>query len=88
MEILWAIIIGFFVGLLAKFIMPGRDPGGFIVTILLGIAGAIVATLLGRALGWYGAGQSAGFIGSLVGAILLLAVYRMFRGRGASARGI
>lgn len=88
MEILWAIVIGFFVGLLAKFIMPGRDPGGFVVTILLGIAGAIVATLLGRALGWYAAGQSAGFIGSLVGAILLLVVYRMFRGRGTSPRGI
>jgi uncharacterized membrane protein YeaQ/YmgE (transglycosylase-associated protein family) len=88
MEILWAIIIGFFVGLLAKFLMPGRDPGGFIVTILLGIAGSVVATLLGRALGWYGPGQSAGFIASVIGAILLLLIYRMFRGRGTAPRGI
>lgn len=72
-----AIIIGGLAGLVAKFLMPGRDPGGFIITILLGIAGAMVATYLGQALGWYGPGQSAGFIGAVVGAIILLVVYRM-----------
>ena len=79
MNILWAIITGFVVGILAKFLMPGRDPGGFIVTVLLGIAGAVVATLLGRSLGWYADGQSAGFVASLIGAILLLVVYRLIR---------
>jgi len=88
MEILWAVIIGFFVGILAKFLMPGRDPGGFVVTVLLGIAGAVVATLIGRSLGWYGADQSAGFIASVLGAVILLFLYRMFRGRGPAPRGV
>lgn len=73
---LGAIIIGGLAGAIAKFIMPGRDPGGLIVTILLGIAGSLVATFLGQALGWYRADQAAGFIGSIVGAIIILAVYR------------
>ena len=81
MCIIWAIIIGFIVGLIAKFLMPGRDPGGFIVTTLLGIVGALVATFLGQALGLYAAGQSAGFIGSVIGAIVVLAIYHMVRGR-------
>jgi uncharacterized membrane protein YeaQ/YmgE (transglycosylase-associated protein family) len=81
MTIIWAIIIGFIVGLVAKFLMPGRDPGGFIVTTLLGIVGALVATFLGQALGIYGAGQSAGFIGAVIGAIVVLLVYHMIRGR-------
>ncbi|MGZ5584342.1 MAG: GlsB/YeaQ/YmgE family stress response membrane protein [Usitatibacter sp.] len=81
MSIIWAIIIGFIVGLVAKFLMPGRDPGGFIITTLLGIVGALVATFLGQALGIYGAGQSAGFIGAVVGAIIVLAIYHMVRGR-------
>ena len=81
---LMAIIIGLIVGALAKFIMPGDDPGGIIVTILLGIAGAIVATWLGRMLGWYGPEDSAGFIASLIDAILLLAIYRMFKRRTAT----
>jgi uncharacterized membrane protein YeaQ/YmgE (transglycosylase-associated protein family) len=72
-----AIIIGLIVGALAKLIMPGRDPGGIIITILLGIAGSLVATFLGRAAGWYQPGQAAGFIASLLGAILLLWIYRM-----------
>ncbi len=72
-----AIIIGGLAGLVAKFLMPGRDPGGFIITILLGIAGAVVATFLGQAVGWYRAGESAGFIGAVVGAIILLVIYRM-----------
>ena len=81
MNILWAIVVGLVVGALAKLIMPGRDPGGILVTILLGIAGAVLASYLGRAMGWYAAGQSAGFIASVVGAIILLAIYRLIRGR-------
>jgi len=81
MHILWAIIIGFLVGLLAKAIMPGRDPGGFIVTVLLGIAGSLLASYLGQALGWYPAGATAGFLASVVGSIILLAIYRMIVGR-------
>jgi uncharacterized membrane protein YeaQ/YmgE (transglycosylase-associated protein family) len=71
-----AIIIGGLAGLVAKFLMPGRDPGGFIITILLGIAGALVATFLGQSVGWYRAGESAGFIGAVIGAIILLVIYR------------
>ena len=81
MSIIWAIIIGFIVGLVAKFLMPGRDPGGFIVTTLLGIVGALVATFLGQAMGIYAAGQSAGFIGAVIGAIVVLFIYHMVRGR-------
>ncbi len=81
MSIIWAIIIGFIVGLVAKFLMPGRDPGGFIVTTLLGIVGALVATFLGQAMGFYAAGQSAGFIGAVIGAIVVLFIYHMVRGR-------
>ena len=76
-----AIIIGLIVGALAKFIMPGKDPGGIIITILLGIAGSLVGTFVGRALGLYRNGQSAGFIMSLIGALLLLFIYRMIVGR-------
>ena len=83
MHILWALIIGLVVGAIAKLIMPGKDPGGIIVTSLIGIAGSLVATFLGQALGWYAQGQAAGFLGSLVGAVLLLAVYHMFRRRTA-----
>ena len=74
---LWAIIIGGLAGLLARFLMPGRDPGGFIITVLLGIAGAVVATWIGQAIGWYRYGEGAGFIGAVVGAIIILMVYRM-----------
>jgi uncharacterized membrane protein YeaQ/YmgE (transglycosylase-associated protein family) len=83
MHILWTLIIGLVVGAIAKLVMPGRDPGGFIVTILLGIAGAFVAGFLGRSMGWYAEGEPAGFIASVVGAILLLLIYRMIRGRPA-----
>jgi uncharacterized membrane protein YeaQ/YmgE (transglycosylase-associated protein family) len=71
------IIFGLIVGAIAKLVMPGRDPGGWIVTILLGIAGAVIAGWLGRAAGWYGEGQGAGWITSIVGAIILLAIYRL-----------
>ncbi len=81
MHIIATIIIGFLVGLVAKILMPGRDPRGFIITTLLGIVGAVVATYLGRALGWYGPGESAGFIGAVIGAIILLAIYHLAVGR-------
>jgi uncharacterized membrane protein YeaQ/YmgE (transglycosylase-associated protein family) len=71
------IVFGLIVGVLAKLLMPGNDPGGFIVTILLGIAGAIVGGMLGRAMGFYGPEQPAGYLMSIVGAIILLALYRM-----------
>src|SRR4026209_746789 len=77
------ILFGLLVGALAKLLMPGRDPGGFIVTMLLGIAGALLGGFLGRALGWYGEGDSAGFLMSLRGAIVWLAIHRMAVGRRA-----
>ena len=83
MGIIWTIVIGFVVGLLAKMLMPGKDPGGFIVTVLIGIVGSLLATYGGQALGLYQAGEAAGFIGSLVGAVILLAIYRAVRGRKA-----
>jgi uncharacterized membrane protein YeaQ/YmgE (transglycosylase-associated protein family) len=83
MHWLWVVLIGLVIGALAKLLMPGKDPGGFIVTILLGIAGSLVATWLGRAIGWYQEGQSAGFIMSVLGAVLLLAVYHLVRRRPA-----
>ena len=83
MQWLWVALIGLVVGALAKLIMPGKDPGGFIVTILIGIGGSLVATWLGRAVGWYQEGQSAGFIMSVAGAVLLLAVYHFVKRRMA-----
>jgi len=81
LHIIGTILIGLVVGVIAKLLMPGRDPGGFIITILLGIAGAFVATYLGQAIGWYRADQAAGFIGAVVGAVILLAIYRLVAGR-------
>ena len=81
--ILGWIIVGLIAGILAKWIMPGKDPGGIWITMGLGVAGAFVANFLGGALGWYGENHSAGIMGSTVGAILLLAIYRMFKGRTA-----
>jgi uncharacterized membrane protein YeaQ/YmgE (transglycosylase-associated protein family) len=72
-----AIIIGGLAGAIARFLMPGRDPGGIIITILLGIAGSVVATWLGQEIGWYRYGEGAGFIGSVVGAVIILVIYRM-----------
>jgi len=81
-SIIATLVIGLLVGAVAKFLMPGKDPGGCIVTILLGIAGAFVAGYLGQAVGWYQPGQPAGFIASIVGAMLLLLLYRLiFRRR-------
>ena len=76
MSYLWMIIIGLIVGAIAKFLMPGNDPGGFIVTVLIGIVGALIAGFLGRTLGWYAEGEPVGFIASVIGAILLLVGYR------------
>ena len=81
MGIIWTILIGFVVGLLAKMLTPGRDPAGFFITIAIGIAGSLLATYGGQALGLYSAGEPAGFLGSLVGAIILLLVYRVIRKR-------
>ncbi len=82
MSILWTIIIGFLAGIIAKFIMPGdNEPTGFILTAILGIVGAFVATYLGQALGWYGPGEGAGLIGAVVGAIIVLLIYGMVTGR-------
>ena len=77
MQIITTILIGLLVGALAKLIMPGKDPGGIIITIVLGIAGALVARLIGRAVGWYEAGDAPGIILSVVGAVILLAGYRL-----------
>ena len=79
-----AIIIGLIVGAIAKLIMPGRDPGGCIVTILIGIAGSFVGTLIGRTLGFYRSGQGAGILMSILGAVLLLWIYRMIVARRAA----
>jgi len=81
MAILGWILFGLVVGALAKLVMPGRDPGGIIITMLLGIAGAVIGGFVGRSLGWYGEGGAAGFLMSFVGAVALLAIYRMFAGR-------
>jgi uncharacterized membrane protein YeaQ/YmgE (transglycosylase-associated protein family) len=81
MHILWILLIGLIVGALAKLIMPGKDPGGAIVTILLGIAGSFIANYIGRAAGWYAPDESAGFVASIIGAVIVLAVYRMIVGR-------
>jgi uncharacterized membrane protein YeaQ/YmgE (transglycosylase-associated protein family) len=82
MGILWTIIIGFVAGVIAKFIMPGEnEPSGFILTSILGIVGAFVATFLGQALGWYRPGEGAGLIGAVLGAIIVLVIYGMVAGR-------
>jgi uncharacterized membrane protein YeaQ/YmgE (transglycosylase-associated protein family) len=79
MGIIWTLIIGLLAGIVAKFLMPGKDPGGFFITMALGVAGAFVASYLGQAVGWYQAGEGAGFIGAVVGAIILLLIYRLVR---------
>lgn len=83
MTIIWIILVGFVVGLLAKMLTPGRDPSGFIITAAIGIAGSLLATFGGQALGLYRVGEPAGFIGSLIGAIILLAIYHVVRRKSA-----
>ena len=84
MHFIWTLIIGLIVGAVAKLLTPGRDPGGFLITICIGIAGSLIATFLGRVLGLYAPGASAGFIASLLGAILLLVIYHAVRQRGTA----
>jgi len=79
MSWLWIILIGFVVGLIAKFLTPGRDVGGFIITTLVGIGGAVLATWVGQTMGWYAQGEAAGFIGAVIGAIVLLLLLRVIR---------
>ena len=86
MAILGWILFGLIVGALAKLVMPGRDPGGIIVTMLLGIAGALLGGFVGQALGLYGEGEAAGFVMSFLGAVVLLALYRVMVGRRTTAR--
>ena len=81
MSIVWTILIGFVAGLVARAIKPGDDSAGFIVTTLIGIAGSLIATYLGQAMGWYTAGQGAGFIASVVGAIVLLLIWGLVKGK-------
>ena len=81
MHILWMLIVGLVVGALAKLVMPGRDPGGIFITMLLGVAGAMLAGFLGRSLGWYHYNEGAGIIASILGAVILLGLYRMVVGR-------
>ncbi|HSB06376.1 MAG TPA: GlsB/YeaQ/YmgE family stress response membrane protein [Thermodesulfobacteriota bacterium] len=83
MHLIWTILIGLVAGAIAKLIMPGKDPGGLIITILLGIAGSLIATYLGHLIGWYQAGQSAGFIGAIIGSILILLIYRLIKRKQA-----
>jgi uncharacterized membrane protein YeaQ/YmgE (transglycosylase-associated protein family) len=86
LDLIGTIIIGAIVGLIAKFLVPGRDPGGIILTPLIGIGGALVATYLGQFLGIYEEGEKARFIGSVLGAVIILVVYRVVRGRAATPR--
>jgi uncharacterized membrane protein YeaQ/YmgE (transglycosylase-associated protein family) len=81
MSIIWTIAIGFVAGVVAKFLTPGKDGGGFILTTVLGIAGAVVANVLGRFVGWYGEGEGGGFLASVVGAVIILLVFRLIRER-------
>jgi len=87
LHLIGTIIIGFLAGVVAKLLTPGRDPGGFIITTILGIVGAFVATYLGQAVGWYRADEGAGFIGAVVGAIILLVIYHFIRNRSAARDG-
>ena len=80
MGVLWTIILGFVIGVVAKLLHPGKDNMGFIMTILLGVAGSLLAGLIGEALGWYKAGEGAGFIASVVVAIILLVIYGKIKG--------
>jgi uncharacterized membrane protein YeaQ/YmgE (transglycosylase-associated protein family) len=84
LSLLWTAIIGLVIGAVAKLLMPGKDPGGFIITMLLGLAGSFVAGYLGQLIGWYKEGQPAGFIMSVLGAILLLYLYRLFTRKKAA----
>ncbi|MEO8549704.1 MAG: GlsB/YeaQ/YmgE family stress response membrane protein [Kofleriaceae bacterium] len=81
MEIIWALLIGLVIGAIAKFIMPGKDPGGILITMVIGVVGSIIAHMIGRAAGWYAPNESAGLIASVLGAVILLAGYRVIAHR-------
>lgn len=85
MHIIMTLIVGLVVGALAKLVMPGKDPGGVIITMLLGVAGAFIAGFLGHSLGWYTVGEGPGIIASIVGAVILLGIYRVAQGRKVAA---
>lgn len=78
---LWTLFVGLIVGVIAKFLMPGKDPGGFIITMLLGVAGSMLAHFIGEQMGFYEPGEASGIVASVIGAIILLAIYRAFTGR-------
>ncbi len=84
MGLLYTAVIGLIIGVVAKFLMPGKDPGGILITIVLGIGGAFVGTYLGRMIGLYGDGSQAGFIASVIGAMILLWAYRLIRGKSGA----
>ncbi len=84
LHFIWMCVIGLIAGALAKLIMPGKDPGGILLTMLLGIFGSLLAGYVGRLLGWYREGQAAGFIMSVLGAIVLLGLYRAFKGKSTA----
>ncbi len=81
MEFIWTLVIGLIVGALAKFLTPGKDPGGCIITMILGIVGAMLAGFIGKQVGWYAPNEPAGFIASVIGAIILLLIWRLITGR-------
>ena len=87
MEVIWAILIGFVVGLVAKFLTPGREPAGFFITAVIGIAGALLATFLGRTLGFYNPGEAAGFAGAVVGAVIVLVIFHLVTRNRAEGAG-
>lgn len=78
---LWTLVVGLIIGAVAKLLMPGKDPGGFIITMILGVVGSMLAGFIGMQLGWYQEGEAAGFVASVIGAVILLACYRAFIGR-------
>ncbi|HKD01997.1 MAG TPA: GlsB/YeaQ/YmgE family stress response membrane protein [Terriglobales bacterium] len=84
-NLLWQALIGLIVGAIAKLLMPGKDPGGILITMALGVVGSLVATWLGQLVGWYQPGQRAGFIMSVAGAVLLLFLYRLIKGKPVNA---
>lgn len=84
MSLLWTIVVGFVVGVLAKLLHPGRENMGLIMTTLLGIGGSLLAGYVGQLIGWYRAGQGAGFLGSLIGAIVILVIYGMVKGKSGT----
>ncbi|HAY34964.1 MAG TPA: GlsB/YeaQ/YmgE family stress response membrane protein [Ignavibacteria bacterium] len=83
-SLIWSAIIGLLAGALAKLVMPGKDPGGIFVTMLIGIVGSLLFTFLGRMIGWYSEGESAGFIAAFLGAVVLLLIYRLIKGKSAA----